>query len=99
MRIFLTLLKQHVGEVLFLEQDERVGLDSIYAHDPVKFTSQGAIILKSGKALRQPEATDEALVSRYANMDLVRHLHRIIILAKCPFHKRFRRSGVLVRWY
>ena len=54
---FLTLLKQHVGEVLFLEQDERVGLDSIYAHDPVKFTPQGAIILKSGKALRQPEAT------------------------------------------
>lgn len=31
-------------------------MDSLYAHDPVKFTSKGAIILKSGKALRQPEA-------------------------------------------
>ena len=31
-------------------------MDSIYAHDPVKFTAEGAIILKSGKKLRQPEA-------------------------------------------
>ncbi len=53
---FLSLLKQHVAQIEFLPAVETVGLDSIYAHDPVKFTPKGAIILKSGKELRQPEA-------------------------------------------
>jgi len=53
---FLSLLKQHVAQIEFLPAVETVGLDSLYAHDPVKFTPKGAIILKSGKELRQPEA-------------------------------------------
>jgi arginine deiminase len=53
---FLSILKKHVQHIEFLPQSERVGLDSLYAHDPVKFTKNGAIILKSGKPLRQPEA-------------------------------------------
>ncbi|KGR78973.1 amidinotransferase [Ureibacillus manganicus DSM 26584] len=53
---FLSILEKHVPEIDFLPQSNQVGLDSIYAHDPVKFTRQGAIILKSGKELRQPEA-------------------------------------------
>ncbi|MBU8917136.1 amidinotransferase [Bacillus sp. FJAT-29953] len=53
---FLAIIKEHVGYVEFLPESERVGLDSLYAHDPVKFTPKGAIILKSGKTLRQPEA-------------------------------------------
>lgn len=53
---FLAILKQHVAQIEFLPSSETVGLDSLYAHDPVKFTSRGAIILKSGKKLRQPEA-------------------------------------------
>ncbi|MED3563172.1 dimethylarginine dimethylaminohydrolase family protein [Bacillus xiapuensis] len=53
---FLSILNQHVEEIDFLPAFESVGLDSLYAHDPVKFTKKGAIILKSGKKLRQPEA-------------------------------------------
>ncbi|QCJ40975.1 amidinotransferase [Bacillus sp. S3] len=53
---FLSIMKEHVGQIEFLPVSERVGLDSLYAHDPVKFTKKGAIILKSGKKLRQPEA-------------------------------------------
>lgn len=53
---FLSILEKHVPSIDFLPQTSQVGLDSIYAHDPVKFTKDGAIILKSGKELRQPEA-------------------------------------------
>jgi arginine deiminase len=53
---FLDILKSHVDEIDYLPEAEETGLDSLYAHDPVKFTPAGAIILKSGKALRQPEA-------------------------------------------
>ncbi|MDQ6595651.1 amidinotransferase [Bacillus salipaludis] len=53
---FLSILKQHVEQIDFLPASESVGLDSLYAHDPVKFTKNGAMILKSGKKLRQPEA-------------------------------------------
>lgn len=53
---FLGILKKHVDEVLYLPETETVGLDSIYAHDPVKFTREGAIILRPGKDLRKPEA-------------------------------------------
>lgn len=53
---FYAIIREHVAEVEFLPASETVGLDSLYAHDPVKFTKNGAIILKSGKKLRQPEA-------------------------------------------
>lgn len=53
---FLSIIKQHVDHIEFLPALKSVGLDSLYAHDPVKFTKKGAIILKSGKKLRQPEA-------------------------------------------
>lgn len=53
---FLSIIKDHVDHIEYLPASERVGLDSLYAHDPVKFTKKGAIILKSGKKLRQPEA-------------------------------------------
>ncbi|MBM7585608.1 N-dimethylarginine dimethylaminohydrolase [Bacillus pakistanensis] len=53
---FLYVLKKHVPRIDYLPACEETGLDSLYAHDPVKFTKEGAIILKSGKLLRQPEA-------------------------------------------
>lgn len=53
---FIALLEQHVPVIDYLPKSDEVSMDSIYAHDPVKFTPEGAIILKSGKALRQPEA-------------------------------------------
>lgn len=53
---FLSILEKHVTSIDFLPHSVQVGLDSIYTHDPVKFTKHGAIILRSGKELRQPEA-------------------------------------------
>ena len=53
---FLEILTKYVPQIDYLPISKEVGIDSLYAHDPVKFTAQGAIILKSGKELRQPEA-------------------------------------------
>ncbi|MEK8196880.1 MULTISPECIES: dimethylarginine dimethylaminohydrolase family protein [unclassified Lysinibacillus] len=53
---FVGILEKYVDTIDYLPEADEVGLDSIYAHDPVKFTPSGAIILKSGKTLRQPEA-------------------------------------------
>ncbi|KOS62617.1 amidinotransferase [Lysinibacillus agricola] len=53
---FISILEKYVEKIDFLPESDEVGLDSLYAHDPVKFTSKGAIILKSGKKLRQSEA-------------------------------------------
>lgn len=55
-KTFIEILEKHVPQIDYLPASDKVGLDSIYAHDPVKFTPAGAIILKSGKKLRQPEA-------------------------------------------
>jgi len=53
---FTSILEKYVEKIDYLPESEEVGLDSLYAHDPVKFTPKGAIILKSGKKLRQSEA-------------------------------------------
>ncbi|MFJ7934134.1 dimethylarginine dimethylaminohydrolase family protein [Sporosarcina sp. NPDC096371] len=53
---FISILEKHVPQIDYLPASTQVGMDSLYAHDPVKFTPAGAIILKSGKKLRQPEA-------------------------------------------
>ncbi|MBO0586733.1 arginine deiminase family protein [Sporosarcina sp. E16_8] len=53
---FISILEMHVSQIDYLPASSEVGMDSLYAHDPVKFTPAGAIILKSGKTLRQPEA-------------------------------------------
>ncbi|MFY0517094.1 dimethylarginine dimethylaminohydrolase family protein [Lysinibacillus sp. UGB7] len=54
---FIAILEKYVEKIDYLPVSNDVGLDSLYAHDPVKFTPHGAIILKSGKQLRQSEAT------------------------------------------
>ncbi len=53
----VNIIERAGTDISYLPASETVGLDSFYAHDPVKFTPNGAIILKSGKKLRQPEAT------------------------------------------
>ncbi|WP_155590192.1 dimethylarginine dimethylaminohydrolase family protein [Lysinibacillus cavernae] len=53
---FIGILEKYVETIDYLPIADKAGLDSLYAHDPVKFTPNGAIILKSGKKLRQPEA-------------------------------------------
>jgi arginine deiminase len=52
---FEALIKKLVPDVKMLPKDEKAGLDSIYAHDSVKFTEKGAIILNMGKAARRNE--------------------------------------------
>ncbi|QKY70171.1 dimethylarginine dimethylaminohydrolase family protein [Lentibacillus sp. CBA3610] len=57
-REFIRILNKHVDQIDYLPASNQTGLDSIYTHDPVKFTREGAIILKSGKTIRQAEAAE-----------------------------------------
>lgn len=58
-------IKENVKNVYYLPQDDRTGLDSIYAHDPLKVTEKGAIYFPMGKTLRGKEylATREYMES------------------------------------
>lgn len=62
---FEKIIKDNVENVFYLPKDDRVGLDSIYTHDPLKITSKGAIYFPMGKELRGGEylATEEYLKS------------------------------------
>ena len=53
---FEAALKAEGTELLYLPAEASVGLDSIYAHDPLKVTKNGAIYFPMGKALRSKEA-------------------------------------------
>jgi N-dimethylarginine dimethylaminohydrolase len=52
---FVDLMKQAGTDVLYLPADDRTGLDSLYAHDPVLVTDHGAIIFQTGKLARRGE--------------------------------------------
>jgi arginine deiminase len=52
---FAALMREAGIEVLYLPADDRTGLDSLYAHDPVLITDRGAIIFQMGKAARRGE--------------------------------------------
>ncbi|MDO5033373.1 MAG: arginine deiminase family protein [Eubacteriales bacterium] len=54
-RAFENIIRSLVPNVLMMPKDEAAGLDSIYTHDSVKFTKEGAIILNMGKATRRNE--------------------------------------------
>ncbi len=50
---FEKIIKDNVENVYYLPQDDRTGLDSIYAHDPLKITKKKrAIYFPMGKELR-----------------------------------------------
>lgn len=72
---FQAILEAYVPHIDYLPLDERTGLDSLYAHDPVKFSKEGAIILKSGKELRQPEATVYKQFLQKKNIPIIGELH------------------------
>ena len=55
---------ERAAEVLYLPVDDRTGLDSLYAHDPVLMTDAGAVVLQMGKNLRQGEGPAFAHVLR-----------------------------------
>src|SRR5699024_3437663 len=71
---FEAILKEHVDQIDYLPQSNQVGLDSIYAHDPVKFTPHGAILLNSGKQLRQHESTEYRKFLEEKNIPIVGEL-------------------------
>src|SRR4051812_5374078 len=52
---FVSLLTMAGAEILYLPQDSRTGIDSIYAHDPMLMTDEGAVILQTGKPARRGE--------------------------------------------
>jgi N-dimethylarginine dimethylaminohydrolase len=54
-RDFVSLLNAAGARTLFLPEDFRTGLDSLYAHDPVLITDAGAVILQMGKVARRGE--------------------------------------------
>jgi arginine deiminase len=51
----VALLHAAGARTLFLPEDARTGLDSLYAHDPVLITDLGAIIFQTGKPARRGE--------------------------------------------
>jgi N-dimethylarginine dimethylaminohydrolase len=68
---FVTLMTQGGVEVLYLPVDERTGLDSLYAHDPVLITDRGAIIFQMGKAARRGEGPAFASALRDWNVPIL----------------------------
>lgn len=53
---FVGLLKKFVSDILYLPQNAKTGLDSIYVHDPVIITNSGAILCNMGKEMRRAES-------------------------------------------
>jgi len=52
---FENLIGNEVDEIYHLPEDARVGLDSMYVHDPVLITEKGAILCNMGKEERFEE--------------------------------------------
>lgn len=53
---FTGILREFGAEVLFLPEDKRTGLDSMYTHDPAITTEAGVILFQTGKEGRRGEA-------------------------------------------
>lgn len=53
--VFEKIIRDNVENVYYLPEDHRVGLDSIYTHDPLKITKKGAIYFPMGKVQRGKE--------------------------------------------
>jgi arginine deiminase len=54
---FVSILEQFDFEIHYAPLDESTSLDSIYAHDPLVISENGAILCNMGKAARVPEST------------------------------------------
>jgi dimethylargininase len=53
---FVAVLADFGAEVVYAEEPLPGGLDAIYPHDPALVADAGAILLRPGKELRQPES-------------------------------------------
>jgi len=65
---FVKLMTDAGVEVLNLPFDDRTGLDSLYAHDPVLVTDRGAIVFQTGKVARRGEGL--AFADAFKNWDV-----------------------------
>src|SRR6056297_1019038 len=52
---FEKILIDNINKIYYLPESKKVGLDSIYTHDPIIITNKGAILLNMGKDLRKNE--------------------------------------------
>src|SRR5947209_4362759 len=68
---FVSLMAEAEAEVLYLPADDRTGLDSLYAHDPVLVTDRGAVIFQMGKAARRGEGSAFADALRSWNVPIL----------------------------
>jgi arginine deiminase len=68
---FVRLIAEAGAEVLYLPSDDRTGLDSLYAHDPVLITNRGAITFQMGKAARRGEGPAFADALRSWNVPIL----------------------------
>src|SRR5262249_48934550 len=70
-RQFVRLMEASGAEILYLPADDRTGLDSLYAHDPVLVTDRGAIIFQTGKIARRGEGPAFADAFRNWNIPIL----------------------------
>ena len=68
------ILRQAGAEIIFHHEFQPDRADAIYVHDPALITSQGAVILRMGKALRRGE---EDALARCLEANGVPILHRL----------------------
>jgi N-dimethylarginine dimethylaminohydrolase len=68
---FVRFMTEAGAEVLYLPADDRTGLDSLYAHDPVLVTDRGAVIFQMGKAARRGEGSAFADALRSWNVPIL----------------------------
>jgi len=68
---FKTIIEEHVKEIHYLPEDDSVGLDSIYTHDPVIITRKGAILCNMGKKERKPEPQAAAKYLQSIGMPII----------------------------
>jgi N-dimethylarginine dimethylaminohydrolase len=63
--VLTDILCRNGAEILFLPDDDRTTLDSLYTHDPAIITDAGAVILRMGKEKRRGEeaAMEDFLVA------------------------------------
>jgi arginine deiminase len=68
---FVSLMRDAGAEILHLPDDDRTGLDSLYAHDPVLITDRGAVIFQTGKIARRGEGPAFADAFRSWNVPIL----------------------------
>lgn len=70
-RQLVAALERAGARVYCLPKDDRTNLDSLYAHDPVLMTDEGAVILQMGKPARRGEGPAVADAMRTWDMPIL----------------------------